>query len=471
VANEIVKVPDIGSDDPVDVIELMVAPGDSIAADDSLVVLESAKASVEVPSPLAGKVVKFLVKVGDRVNTGDDLLEIAAQGGSETTDAGPDSVPEGKASAKAAPTSEATAGKSGSEKSGSEKPASKKEETPPTAGESVMASTPARASSGAEANVSKPSTNPAITADGKASTQSPSAAVHAGPAVRKLARQLGVDLAQVTSTSGQHQRLIKEDVLAHVAAHMQQPVTGAAMAALPDVDFSQFGEVESVATSTLRRTAAKNLQLGWQHIPQVTQHELADITELEAFRREENKHHPEIKLTLLAFVAKVAVSALKKFPNFNASLSGDGNNLILKKYIHLGFAVDSDRGLLVPVLRDADKLGVRDIGQGVAALAELARTRKLQPRDMQGASFTISSLGGIGGTAFTPLVNHPQVAILGLSRADWQPVWRAETKSFEPRLMLPLSLSYDHRVIDGADAARFVVYLRDQLADLRRLVL
>jgi pyruvate dehydrogenase E2 component (dihydrolipoamide acetyltransferase) len=296
------------------------------------------------------------------------------------------------------------------------------------------------------------------------------APVHAGPAVRKLARQLGVDLAQVTAASGQHQRIVKEDVYALVAARLQQPA-GTALAALSDIDFAQFGEIEKVATSNLKRTAARRLQQNWQQVPQVTQHELADITELEAFRQAENQRNPQIKLTLLAFVARAVVAALRQFPRFNASLNSDGNELILKHYIHLGFAVDSDRGLLVPVLKDADRLGVRDIAQGLASLADKARNRKLLPADMQGASFTLSSLGGIGGTAFTPLVNHPEVAILGLSRADWQPLWRPDKEKFKPRLMLPLSLSYDHRVIDGADAARFVVFLREQLADLRRLLL
>ena len=401
-STEIIKVPDIGSSDPVDVIELLVKVGDTLAQDDSLLVLESAKASVEVPSPVAGKVLALSVKVGDRVKVGDDLMEVEV-GAKPAAAPAPDAVG-------ASPAGE-------------------------------------------------------FAAKGDAYTT-----VHAGPAVRKLARQLGVDLTQIRAASGQHQRILKEDVYALVATRLQQPA-GTALTPLPDIDFAQFGETEKVATSNLKRTAARHLQQSWQQVPQVTQHELADITKLEAFRKAENKRNPQVKLTLLAFVARAVVAALREFPHFNASLSSDGSELILKRYIHLGFAVDSDRGLLVPVLKDADKLGVREIAKGIAELADKARSRKLLPADMQGASFTLSSLGGIGGTAFTPLVNHPEVALLGLSRADWQPVWRPDKEKFKPRLMLPLSLSYDHRVIDGADAARFVVFLREQLADARRLLL
>lgn len=427
-SKEIIRVPDIGSSDPVDVIELLVQVGDTLTQDASLLVLESAKASVELPSPVAGKVLALKVKVGDRVQVGDALLEVEVD-----SDKAPQ--PSVGASHAGEPVSEA----------------------PQTLADvdGVKDSQPLEGAG----SIGEP---PAASHDQDATL------VHAGPAVRKLARQLGVSLAEVQA-SGAHQRILKEDVHAYVARRLQQP-SGSVLASLPEIDFSQFGEIERVATSSLRRTAARRLQQGWQQIPQVTQHELVDITELEAFRQAENQRQPQ-KLSLLAFVARALVAALHEFPHFNASLSGDGSELILKHYVHLGFAVDTERGLLVPVLKNADHLGVRDIAQGVAVLADKARSRKLLPTDMQGASITISSLGGIGGTAFTPLVNYPEVAILGLSRADWQPLWQQDSGSFEARLMLPLSLSYDHRVIDGAEAARFVVFLREQLTDLRRLLL
>lgn len=426
-----VTVPDIGSSDPVDVIELLVAVGDKVAVDDSLLVLESEKASVEMPSPVAGKVTQWLVALGASVNTGDVVLELEV-------------AAEESASADTAEVvDKAVAG----EQPVSVAPAPTQADTPAAvpAGDAVVAPRQVEAEP-----VQTAGTLPAV---------------HAGPAVRKLARQMGIDLAHLPTGSGTNGRLVKEDVFEFVRQGAGKT------ASVPEVDFSQFGEVERQPLSTLRQTAARHLQQGWQVIPQVTQHELTDITELEAFRRAENARHPEVKLTLLAFVARAVVGALQVFPQFNSSLTASGNELIIKHYCHLGFAVDTEHGLLVPVLKDADRLGVRAIAQSVAGLAEQARNRKLQPRDMQGASFTITSLGGIGGTAFTPLVNSPQVAILGISRADWQPVWQPDSQTFVPRLMLPLSLSYDHRVIDGADAARFVVHLAASLSDLRRLLL
>lgn len=431
-ANDIITVPDIGSDDPVDVIELLVAEGDDIQVDDSLLVLESAKASVEVPSPKAGKVGKLLVKVGDRVNAGDKLLELQLAA---------ESTPVEETEAQAA-----------------------EPEPEPLEAHQPQAPEPQAAT---QSQPSTPEVNVNAAEDEPPASSRP---VHAGPAVRKLARKLGVDLAQLGEASGQHSRILKADVHAYVKQRLQAP-TGVGLVALPEVDFSQFGEVWREPTSNLQRTAARHLQQGWQQIPQVTQHELVDVTELEAFRKAENQRRPDSRLSLLAFVAKAVSHALTLYPRFKSSLSASGDELIMKSYTHLGFAVDTERGLLVPVLRDADQLGVAAIAEGVASLAEKARSRQLTPRDMQGACFTLSSLGGIGGTHFTPLVNHPQVAILGLSRADWQPQWQADKGEFVPRLMLPLSLSYDHRVIDGADAARFVVLLRELLADVRRLLL
>lgn len=441
-AKEKVQVPDIGSDDPVDVVELLVAKGDSIAEEDSLLVLESAKASVEVPSPVTGKVLKLLVKAGDRVNAGDDLMEVDVQ-----SDAA--SATDNKEAAQAEEpetTEETKANVDGKQESEVEQ-----QSKPEPEAESTSAPKPPSASS---------ADSPADDTD-----------IHAGPAVRKLGREMGVDLHQVTQPTGNHGRITREDVHAFVAQKIQQ---GGVTAAAADIDFSKFGDIETVPTSRLRQTAAKHLQQNWQQVPQVTQHERVDITQLERFRREENANNPDHKLSLLAFVAKAVTVILRQFPHFNASLSADTQSLILKHYTHLGIAVDSEKGLLVPVLRNADKLGVREIANGIADLAAQARHNKLLPKDMQGASFTLSSLGSIGGTAFTPLVNAPEVAILGISRADWQPVWKdvAEGEGhFAPRLMLPLSLSYDHRVIDGADAVRFIVSLRDCLQDVRRMIL
>ncbi len=435
-AKETVKVPDIGTEDAVDVIEILVAVGDTLAEEDSLVTLESAKASVEVPSPLAGKVLSLSVKVGDQVHMGDALLELdtAESNTAESTEAENDET-ETVEESEFNPIDD-------SESEPAPKPVTPQPEktTPAISAQPAPTTTPETASA-------------------------TTSAVHAGPAVRKLARQMQIDLAAITHTSGNNGRITKEDVYAHVANQAGSSGNGR----LPVIDFSRYGEVEAVPTSRLQRTAAQHLQQGWQTIPQVTQHEEVDITELEAFRKAENQRRPDTKLTLLAFVAKAVVAALIEFPRFNASLSPDGQQLIMKHYTHLGFAVDTERGLLVPVLKDADKLGVRQLAGGVADLAEKARNKALYPSDMEGASFTLSSLGGIGGTAFTPLVNWPQVAILGISRAQIRPVWQDD--AFQPRLMLPLSLSYDHRVIDGADAARFVVYLHEQLNDIRRLLL
>lgn len=430
-ASETIKIPDIGSDDPVDVIEILVAVGDDFSENDSLVVLESAKASVEVPAPLSGKVEKLLIKPGDRVSVGDDLMQVISAAGQSA---------ESAQATSAAPQPEKAAAK-------------------PTAQPTSIVEVP----KSAPAPRPEPAGQPLASA----------ATVHAGPAARKLARELGLELTTVADSSGRNGRITKGDVAAAAKQRIQQAAqapAGGALAAMPEIDFSKFGEVERVATSGLRRTAAKHLQRSWQSVPQVTQNELVDVTDLEAFRKAENKRDSGQKLTMLAFVARAVVTALKEFPDFNSSLSPDFNELIMKKYIHLGFAADTDRGLVVPVLRDADKLGIKGIAKGVSDLAKAARDRKLTPRDMQGACFTISSLGGIGGTSFTPLVNSPEVAILGISRADWQPRWNADKGEFEPRLMMPLSLSYDHRVIDGANAARFIVYLRDALQDLRRLL-
>lgn len=407
---ETVRVPDMGTTEPVDVIELLVQEGVTVTPEASLLVLESAKASVELPSPVAGKVVRLHVKVGERVQTGDALLDVEVAG----DEGAPVALP-GKPV---------------------ERPAAV-ETVRPAASADVARQTPV-------------STPPSVT----------TGLVHAGPAVRKLARQLGVDLAQVQG-SGPHGRLLKEDLFAQVARQLR----AAGLPPLPEIDFSRFGAIEKQATSGFRRTLAQHLQQGWNSIPQVTQHDTADITRLDAWRRKENLRNPGRKLSLLAQVAQAVIAALKAFPRFNASLAEGGNTLVLKRYIHLGFAVDTERGLLVPVLKDADRLEVAELSAAIATLADKARGRKLFPADLEGASFSITSLGSIGGGHFTPLVNAPEVAILGIGRAGLQPVWVGDAQAghAEPGLILPLSLSYDHRVVDGADAARFLVFLKQQL--------
>ena len=443
-ATETIKVPDVGSTDPVDVIEISVKVGDVLAAEDTIVVLESDKATVEVPAPHAGKVTGIRVKIGDRVREGDPLLEV------ETEAAG-----------------------DGAKKESEQKDASQKKDSG-GARKSEPAEQPAtdvvRNEKTDDTGASKQ------TADDRqvpAQTSAPAADVHAGPAVRKLAREMGVDLSRVTAT-GPKGRILKDDVHAWVKQALSQRSvgTGAGTAVqLPEIDFSKFGEIERIELNKVRKVSASNLHRSWITIPHVTQHDEADITDLENFRQQENKRlaKQDVKLTMLAFMAKACAAALREFPHFNSSLENSGEALIQKHYINVGVAVDTDNGLVVPVLRDVDKKGIVDIAREVGELAEKARNRKLTPKDMQGGSFSISSLGGIGGTAFTPIVNWPEVAILGVSKSQWKPHWNG--KEFVPRLMLPLSLSYDHRVIDGADAARFITYLSQTLADMRRALL
>ena len=428
--SETVTVPDLGDIDSAEIIEVNVAVGDSLEAEQVIVVLESDKASLEIPAPSAGKVESVAVKVGDKVGTGDTLLTMAVSGGQPTADQ------QGEAD---------------------EKP-----EEPVTAPASQQAQT---------AQTQKPA--PAASSSPAADSGAPSKSVHAGPAVRKLAREMGVDLAQVHG-SGPKERILKEDVHAWVKQRLEgAPAAsgGGPAVALPEIDFSQFGEVERQELNKLRKVSAQNLTRSWLTIPHVTQHDNADITDLEAFRKQQNKalEKEGVKLTMLAFLVSACARALKEFPRFNSSLENSGEALIQKRYINIGIAVDTPNGLVVPVIKDADRKGLKAIALEMGELAEKARNRKLTPADMKGGTFSISSLGGIGGTAFTPIVNWPEVAILGVSRSDMQPVWDGE--QFQPRLMLPLSLSYDHRVIDGADAARFTTYLSQLLTDMRRALL
>ncbi|HRL22795.1 MAG TPA: dihydrolipoyllysine-residue acetyltransferase [Alcaligenes sp.] len=440
-----VQVPDIGDARDVDVIEVMVKVGDTIDVDQSLITVESDKASMEVPSSHAGVVTAIKVKLGDKVSQGSDILELTVQG------------------AAAAP--------------------AKQDQVAPAAAPAPAASTPAPA----------PAASSVLTGAGAPAPArvSPTAAFaeadvplrnlpHASPSVRKFARELGVDLSRVHG-SGDKGRITADDVRIFVKQALAggaAPVTAAGTAAQvggldvlawPKVDFAKFGPVEAKQLSRIKKISGANLHRNWVMIPHVTNNEVADITGLEALRKELNEEFKKsgARVTMLAFVIKAAVAALKKFPEFNASL--DGDNLVLKQYYHIGFAADTPNGLVVPVIRDADKKGILDIARETGELAAAARDGKLSAAQMQGGCFTISSLGGIGGTDFTPIINAPEVAILGLSRSSMQPVWNG--KEFEPRLMLPLSLSYDHRVIDGAAAARFNAFLATMLADFRRIAL
>ncbi len=435
-----VKVPDIGDFKDVPVIELLVKPGDAVKKEDSLVTLESDKATMEVPSPAAGVVKSMRVKVGDKVSEGSVVLVMEA--------------------------SEEAAGKPAAKAPAAAAPAPQ----PAPAASPTPAPAPARAPVAAE---SLPPRRPPVSEEPVAESAAPA---HASPGVRRFARELGVDLARVKG-SGPKARILKEDVQAFVkdalsGAGAEAPrAAGGGLAELglpawPKVDFAKFGPVELQPLSRIKKISGPALARNWVMIPHVTQFDEADITDLEAFRARVNEENAKsgTKVTPLAFLIKAVVAALKKFPTFNASI--DGDNLVLKQYWHIGFAADTPNGLVVPVLKDADRKGVVEIARETGELAAKGREGKLGPAEMQGGTFTISSLGGIGGTAFTPIINAPEVAILGVSKAAMKPVWNG--KEFVPRLMMPLSLSYDHRVIDGAAAARFTTYLAQVIADLRR---
>ncbi|WP_433738353.1 dihydrolipoyllysine-residue acetyltransferase [Pseudomonas putida] len=423
-----IHVPDIGSAGKAKIIEVLVKAGDTVAADQSLITLESDKASMEIPSPAAGVVESVSVKLDDEVGTGDLILKLKVKG------AAPAAAPAPAAAAPSAP---------------------------------APAAAPAAA---APAPVAAPVAAPA----------KPGAKVHAGPAVRQLAREFGVELSAV-GASGPHGRILKEDVQVYVKAMMQKAKEAPAAAAgatggagippIPAVDFSRFGEIEEVPMTRLMQVGAANLHRSWLNVPHVTQFDSADITELEAFRNAQKAvaEKAGVKLTILPLLLKSCAHLLKELPDFNSSLAPSGKAIIRKKYVNIGFAVDTPDGLLVPVIKNVDQKSLLQLAAEAASLAEKARTKKLSSDEMQGACFTISSLGHIGGTGFTPIVNAPEVAILGVSKATIQPVW--DGKAFQPKLMLPLSLSYDHRVINGAAAARFTKRLSDLLADIRTILL
>lgn len=446
-------VPDIGDYSDIPVIEILVAVGDTVKKDQGLVTLESDKATMEVPSSVAGVVKEIKVKVGDNLSQGKVVAIIEA---------------EGAASAAPAPTQANAAANEAAETATKVEPVAVSAQ-PDKLAQREMASAP---SAGAP-------TSPPVQFN--ADSVLPAKVPYATPAVRVFARELGVDLLQISGTEkggritkGDVQKFVKAALTGGTAAGAAAPAAaggGLNLLPWPKVDFSKFGEVEVQPLSRIKKISGANLARNWAMIPHVTQFEQADITDLEALRVALNKENEKagIKLTMLAFLVKASAAALKKFPEFNASLDASGENLTLKKYFNIGFAADTPNGLVVPVVRDVDKKGVVQIAQESGELAKKARDGKLGPADMSGGCFSISSLGGIGGTAFTPIVNAPEVAILGVSKSSIQPVWNG--KEFAPKLMLPLSLSYDHRVIDGALAARFTTYLSQVLADMRRVLL
>ena len=417
------SVPDLGDFSDVDVIEVHIAPGDDVAVDDPLVTLETDKAAMDVPAVVAGKIDAVLLKVGDTVAAGSPIAVIDAIAGVAAT--------VGETAEKAAP--------------------------PPAK--------PAPAPKPAEAPV-PPAAPPPAAATLPAIDEAGFSKAHASPSVRKLARELGVNLAQVKG-SGLKNRVLHDDIKAFVKAILEgEAQVGGALPKVPGVDFAKFGDIESKPLTRIQKIAGPRLQASWLNIPHVTQHDLADITDLEAKRQALKGPARErgISLTPLAFIVKACVAALREFPKVNSSLSEDGKSLIQKNYYHLGFAADTEHGLMVPVIHDADKMDVYELAKQLGTLSALAREGKLKATQLQGASFTVSSLGGIGGTAFTPIINAPEVAILGVSRSTMQPVWNGA--KFRPRLMLPFSLSYDHRVIDGAYAVRFTTFLSKALSDV-----
>ena len=429
-----VILPDIGETETADVVELLVAPGERVEIDQSILVLESDKASMEVPAPVAGVIEELSVTVGDQVGEGARLAVIRMDAAAEAPAGSEPAEPAEPATASIVP-----------------------EDAP-------IVGTP---------NALAPATD--VTEAERAQVPQLVRA-HASPSVRHLARELGVELTLVPGT-GRKGRVTRDDVQQYVKASLSAgtgggvPIAGVSVAAPLEIDFTKFGETELAPLHRIRKLSAANLHRSWVTVPHVTQFDEADITDLDAFRRSQKGEAEArgVKLTFLPFVVKAVTAALREFPHFNSSLDPTGENLVLKRYLHIGVAVDTENGLVVPVIRDADTKGLFELAEALEDLSTRARDRKLRPKDLQGGSFSISSLGGIGGTFFSPIVNHPEVAILGVSRMDWKPVFR--DGEFVPRLMLPLSLSYDHRVIDGADAVRFTSRLAALLSDLRRLLL
>ena len=451
-----IVVPDIGDSENVEIIEILVSEGDQVVVDDSLVTLESDKASMEIPASQAGVIESLSVSVGDTVSSGDVIGTM-------------------KTIASAAPVPSAETPKEKS--AATEQPAASIAEPVAAVDES----------NSANADTATPPPAETVQAARTQVASSPTAHIndenirlaHASPGVRRYAREHGADLALITGT-GPKERILKTDVIAFIKSSLESANSNygsgtghgtAGIPALPEIDFSRFGEIERVELGRINKISASNLHRAWLNIPLVTHHDEADITDVEAFRQDLKKEHKEgsPKITGLAFHMKALVHTLKAFPKVNSSMTPDGQALFYKKYFHIGIAVDTPNGLVVPVFRDVDKKSISELAEEMADVSSRARNKKLKPDEMQGASMTISSLGGIGGTAFTPLVNPPEVAILGITRARMQPVWNGT--EFVPRLMCPLDLSYDHRVVDGADAARFLKYYCNVIKDVRRLLL
>jgi pyruvate dehydrogenase E2 component (dihydrolipoamide acetyltransferase) len=426
-----IKVPDVGNVAEIDVVDVLVKPGDEVKLEQTLAVLETDKASMDLPSSATGTVQEVFIKPGDKVSEGTLIATVSA-----STEEVSVAQPQEPAQQAAAPVSAEKA----------PEPVAVKPEPAAVKPEPVEA-----------APISSV----------------PAHAPHATPAVRLFARELGVDIQKISAGTGRKGRILKDDVKNFVKKVMTEGVaqSGSGIPAMPAIDFSQFGEIEEQKLNKIKRLTGQNLSRVWLNLPMVTYHEEADITEMEAFRVALNseKSKDEVKITGLIFIIKALVAALEQFPQFNASLSADGEKLILKKYFNIGIAVDTPNGLVVPVLRDVNRKGINELSAELAETSNRARQGKLMPAEMQGGCITISSLGGIGGTAFTPIVNAPEVAILGVTRAKMQPVW--DGKEFVPRLMLPLDLTYDHRVIDGVEGARFMAVIKQYLGDIRRLLL
>lgn len=469
-----IVIPDIGDSENVEIIELLVNIGDQVAVDDSLLTLESDKASMEVPASAAGTVATLTVAVGDTVNAGDVVGTMTVSG--DVNGGVVDASSSGEGTSTADPDSASTTSAAATAESGQSASAA-----PATLASDANVSSSTSATT-AQTNVSATS--------GAGATTSPTAHIndanmrkaHASPGVRRYAREHGADLSLITGT-GPKGRIVKTDVVDFIKQAMEGMGSayaspsgslqggGAGIPPIPEVDFSKFGDIERVELGRINKLSAANLHRAWLNLPMVTHHDLADITEMEAFRKQlkAEARDDDPKVTGLAFHMKALANTLKEFPKMNSSLSGDGQALFYKKYYHIGIAVDTPNGLVVPVFRDVDKKSINQLAIEMADVSARARKKKLKPDEMQGASMTISSLGGIGGTQFTPIVNPPEVAIMGITRATMQPVWDGST--FIPRLMCPLDITYDHRVIDGAYAARFMVYYVKQISDIRRLTL
>jgi len=435
-----IKVPDVGNVADIDVVDVLVKPGDEVKLEQTLAVLETDKASMDLPASAAGKIQEVFIKPGDKVSEGTLIATVSAS----TEEAG-----EAK---QEAPAQQAQV------------PAQQEVATAPV----EKAPEPASQPPASQAAVAAPAPLPQT-----ATTSEPGRAAHATPAVRLFARELGVDIHRITNGSGRKGRILKDDVKNFVKKVMTEGVaqSGTGIPSMPSIDFSQFGEIEEQKLSKIKRLTGQNLSRVWLNLPMVTYHDEVDITEMEEFRNALNaeKSKDDVKITGLMFIIKALTAAIEQYPQFNASLSADGEKLILKKYLNIGIAVDTPNGLVVPVLRNVKHKGINELSAELAEISNRARLGKLMPAEMQGGCITISSLGGIGGTAFTPIVNAPEVAILGVTRAKMQPVWNG--KEFVPRLMLPLDLTYDHRVIDGAEGARFMAAIKQYLGDIRRLLL